>query len=127
MKSLKHGNNSGEDGKGSIGCILAIILMAAAVFLAFKLGPPYLSHYEFKGEMKQTVSRAGAHMMSEEQIKKDLIAIARKNNIVLEEKNIRITRTSSSVEISTGYTIPVNFIIMKRDLNFEVKESSYSL
>ena len=127
MKLPKHGFKSGEEGKGSLGCIFAIVLMVLAVFLAIKLGPPYVNNYEFKNAMQQAVSRAGARSMSEEAVKKDLIELARKSGIVLDEKNIKINRTTSDVQIIVTYTVPVDFIIMKRDINFEVKESSYAM
>jgi len=126
MKSPKHGFKFGEEGKGSLGCIFAIILMAIAIFLAFKLGPPYMNHYEFKGEMKQVVSRAGARAIPEETIKKDLISLAQKSNIALKNEDIEIRRLSGQIIIRVEYIIPLNFIIMKHDLRFQVEESSFT-
>lgn len=126
MNSAKHGFNE-DKGKVNLGCIFAIFLMAAAIFLSFKLAPPYLSHYEFKGELKQAISRAGARTVPDEAIIRDLMGIAEKNNISLKKENIKLRRLSNRVSISIEYTIPVDFLIMKRDLHFQTEESSFAM
>jgi len=127
MKFPNHGFNSKEEGKGSLGCFIAIILMVLAVFLAFKLGPIYYNHYEFKGELKQAVGRAGARLTSNENIKKDVIAIAQKNNIFLKGEEIIINKSvPTRVIIEIKYVIPVDFIIFKYDLNFNIREEGVS-
>ena len=126
MNMSSHGFKSREEGKGSLGCIFALFLMVVALLLAFKLGPPYKNHYEFKSDMKQAVSRAGARSMTDENIKKDLIQIAEKNMIVLKSENIQIRHMGGQVVITVEYTIPVNFLIMTKDLRFNLEESSWT-
>jgi len=127
MKSLSRGFQSGEEGKVKPGCIFSIVLMAIVVFLAIKLIPVYFNNYEFKGELKQAVSRAGARAIQNEDIVRDLIATAGKNNIVLQKEKIQISRTSGQLYIAVEYSVPVNFLIMKRDLNFKLEESGITL
>ena len=117
---------SGDEGKGAIGCIFALLLMVIALFLAIKLGPPYMSHYEFKGEFKQAVSRVAARGMVEENIIKEMIATAEKNKIVLKSENIQIRRFAGQLIITVEYTIPVDFIFMERELRFKLEESSWT-
>ena len=124
---LKYDLKYGEEGKGAIGCIVALFLMIAAIFLAIKLGPPYFYHYEFKGDLKQAVSRAGAHLIADENIKKDVKAIAQKNNIILKDEEITIDKTvPARVIIEIKYAVPVDFIILKRDINFHAREEGLS-
>ena len=127
MNSPNHGFKSGEEGKGSAGCIFAAFLMVVVVFLAFKLAPPYINHYEFKNEMKQEVSRAGARSMPDENIKRNLITTAAKSNIPLKNENINIRRFSNQITIRVEYTIPVDLLITKRDLHFQAEGSSFTL
>ena len=127
MKFLNHGFNSGEEGKGSIGCIFAIILMVIAIVLAVKLGPLYYNHYEFKGELKQLVSRAGARLNTNENIKRDVVTLAQKNRIFLKDDEIIIDKSvPTRVIIEIKYIVPVDFIILKRDLNFHIREEGVS-
>ena len=126
MNMSGNGFKPREEGKGSLGCIFALFLMVVALLLAFKLGPPFMNHYEFKSEMKQAVSRAGARAMTDENIKKDLIQTAEKNKIVLKSENIQIRHMAGQIVIAVEYTIPVNFLIMTKDLRFNLEESSWT-
>ena len=126
MKSLNYGFKSGEEGKGILGCMFAIFLMAAAIFLAFKLGPPYFHHYGFKGDMQYAAARAGAQAIPDNTIKLELIRNAENNKILLKKENIKIQYLAGQVIINAEYDIPVNFLIMKRDLHFRVESSSFT-
>jgi len=126
MDMPNHGFKSGDEGKGSLGCIFALFLMVVALFLAFKLAPPYMRHYEFKGEFKQAVSRVAARGMDEENILKEMIATAEKNHIVLKSENIQMRRMAGQIVITVEYTIPVDFIFMERELRFKLEESSWT-
>jgi hypothetical protein len=126
MKFINCGFKSGEEGKGSLGCIVSIFLVIIIIFVSFKLGPPYFSHYEFKGEVKHAVSRYGARAISDENIKKDLINLAEKNKVLLKNENIQIRRFAGQLILNVEYSIPVDFLILKRDISFKVEESSFT-
>ena len=125
MKSYNF--QSGEEGKGSLGCMFSLVLMVIALFLAFKLAPPYIGYYELKGELKQAVSRAAMRPSAEENTVKDLIRTAEKNKVLLKKENIKIRRFAGQLYINIEYTVPVDFIIIKRDFNFKMEESSFTL
>ena len=125
MKSPKYGFQSAEEGKGAIGCIFSIVLLLIVIFLAFKLVPVYFNYYEFKGAFQQTVSRAGARSVQDELIVKDLISIAERNNIVLKKENVHIRRFAGQLYIDVEYSVPVNFLVLKRDLKFKIEETSF--
>ena len=127
MKSRNNGFKSGEEGRGAVGCVVAIALMAIVLFFTVKLGPAYFNHYEFKGNLKQVIARAGASAASEETIIQDLIKTAGTNNIVLKKENIKITRFSDKVRIHVEYIVPINFLIMKYDLKFPLEETGFAM
>ncbi|MDR0310958.1 MAG: DUF4845 domain-containing protein [Acidobacteriota bacterium] len=126
MKSRNYGFQSGEEGKGAIGCIIAIVLMVIVIFLGFQLGPVYFNYYEFKSDLKQEVSRVAARAINDEDIVKNLIKIAEKNNIFITKENIKIRRIAGQIAIEVEYQVPVGFIIMTRDLNFKLEGSSFT-
>ena len=127
MKS-KYRFKSGEEGKGSLGCIFALALMVSAIFLVIKLGPIYFNHFEFKGDLKQAASHAGAHSVASEIIKRDVKALAQKSKIILKDEDIVIDRSiPTRLIIEIKYTVPVDFIIIKRDIVLKAKEESFTL
>jgi hypothetical protein len=119
-----------SEGKGLIGCIGAIILLAAVVFAGIKLGPIYYSNLLFEEDIKNVTSRAGTHGLTNEAIIEDILELARKNDINLTKKdaseNIKIDRYAGLVHIEVRYFVPVDFLIMKKTLEFQVKASSFS-
>jgi hypothetical protein len=127
MKSLRYGFQSGEEGKGSLGCIFSIALMVIVVFVAFKLGPVYFNHYEFKGELQQVVSRAGARSVQDEVIIQDIIRTAEKSKIILKKENIQIRRLAGQLNITVEYTVPINLLVTTYNRNFKLEESSFTL
>jgi len=116
-----------EEGKGSTGCMLALVVMAIALFIAFKAGPPYYNNYNLEGELKSTVSRMSARSLKEEVVVRDLIRIAEKNDVVLTKKNINISRFGGKLYIEIEYTVPIDFLILQYDLHFKMREESFSL
>ena len=81
-----------SEGKGLFGCLMSIVLFGVAVFLAITLGPIYYNNFNFESDVKTEVSRAAAHILSSDTIVKDILDLARKNEISLKKQNIQIER-----------------------------------
>ena len=126
MRSLDRIFQFNEEGKGSVGCMLSLVVMAIVLFIAFKVGPPYYNNYNLASELKSTVSRMSARALKEEVVIKDLIRIAEKNDIVLTKKNIKISRFGGNLYIEIDYTVPIDFLILQRELHFKMKEESFT-
>ena len=126
MRSLDRIFQFNEEGKGSVGCMLSLVVMAIVLFIALKVGPPYYNNYNLEGELKSTVSRMSARALKEEVVIKDLIRIAEKNDIVLTKKNIKISRFGGKLYIEIDYTVPIDFLILQRELHFKMKEESFT-
>lgn len=119
-----------SEGKGLIGCIGAIILLAALIFVGIKLGPIYYSNLLFEEDIKNVTSRAGTHGLTDEVIIEDILELARKNNIEMTKKeaskNITIERYAGLVHIEVHYWVPVDFLVLKKNFEFQIKASSFS-
>lgn len=126
MKSLNHGFQSGEEGKGSAGCLFALVLMAIIVFLSLKLAPPYFHFYDLKSALKQEVSRVGARITPDEVIVQDLIKIGEKSKVSLTKDNIKIIRIPSQITIEIEYKVPINLIIYEFEKGFKMEGSSFT-
>lgn len=118
------------EGKGLIGCIGAIVLIAALLFAGIKLGPIYYSNMIFEDDIKNIVGRAGALGLRDEKIIQDILDTAKEENINLTSKdvskNIKIERYAGQVHVEVHYTVPVDLLIMKKNFEFEIKTSSFS-
>jgi len=113
------------EGKGLLGCAVFIVLMGVLIVLVIKLGPIYYSNFNFESEVKTEASRAGARFTDDETIIRDLMAMAKRNDIRLKRENIGVERFAGQIHIEVRYTVPVDFLFLKRDINFQIKASSF--
>jgi len=114
-----------SEGKGLFGCMVCIVSFGVAIFLGIKLIPIYYANLNLESDVKTEVSRAGAHSLDDETIVRDVRDMARKNEIQLTRENIKIQRFAGQVHIEVSYTVPVDFVILQRDMNFQIKVSSF--
>jgi hypothetical protein len=113
-----------SDGKGLVGCMVFIVLIGIVIFASIKLVPIYYANYTMESEIKIEVSRAGSHYLDDAAITKDVLDIARKNDIPIEKKNIHVRRFAGQIFVEVEYAVPVDFGILERNLNFRIKASS---
>jgi hypothetical protein len=125
MKAKSFRLFSESEGKGLIGCMLSIVLLAMIVFLGITLGPVYYNNLNFESDVKTEVSRAGARFIDNEALVKNIIDLARRNEIRLTRQNIKVERFAGQVHIKINYSVPVDLLATERDLNFEIKVSSF--
>jgi len=132
-KRYKRYFESKKDTKWIYRRLVAFVIAAAVVFTAYKTVQPYVNNYLFKVEMQRRISYAvgravyDSNVISDENIRKNVIEAAEKRGIVLEEKDIKISRAGGSVEIGVEYVVKVNYLIVKSDFHFQVRNNSYSL
>jgi hypothetical protein len=85
----------------------------------------YYSNFNFENDVKTVASRAGAHFLDNQQITKDILSLAKRNEIRIKREDIKLERFAGQLHIRVDYSVPVDFIIMERDLNFEIEASSF--
>jgi hypothetical protein len=113
------------DGKGMAGCLFFLALLGIAFFVGIVAGPTYYSYYGFETDVKAAVSRAGANFLDNEAVAKDILDIAKRNEIRLTRENVKLERFAGQLFVTVQYSVPVDFIILEQTLNFEVKASTY--
>ena len=125
MKSNSLSSLSNSEGKGFFGCIVSIILFGIAVYLAIALGPIYYSNFNFEAEVKTIASRAGSHSFNDEAVIGEVMDMAKRNEIRLEKEDVKVDRYAGQLHIKVNYSVPVDFVIFERNLNFDIDASSY--
>jgi len=125
MKSSVFQDLRSSEGKGIIGCMLAIVLLAAAIYLGIILVPIYYANFNFENDVKTTASRAGARYFDNDQVIKEILTLAKRNEIRLKREAVKVERFAGQLHIRVNYSVPVDFIILERDLNFKIDASSF--
>jgi hypothetical protein len=114
-----------SEGKGAVGCILFLALAAAATVVGIRLIPIYYSVKSFETDVKTEVSRAGANFYSDEVLLKNVLDLARRNEMRIKREDIKLERLAGQVFVTIQYTTPVDFVVIQRDMKFDIKASSF--
>ena len=100
----------GEAGKAGLGSLVALIVVVVAVYFGMKLVPVYAASYQFDDTVREQVVFAGARRrkLSDQEVKRNLVQRAQELGLPIQERNIRITRRSSTIRIQVAYKVPVD-------------------
>jgi hypothetical protein len=121
--SIRIWNDS--EGKGTLGCLVSIILLGAAIIIGVRVGPPYFSYKSLEGDVSTEVSRAGAHFFSDDVLVQNILDVAKKNEIILSRENIKVERFAGQLQVIIHYSVPLDLIFFQRTMDFDIKASSY--
>lgn len=103
-------------GRSSLGCLFALLIVAAALYFGVNIGEVYLRYYEYQDAMQQEVRFA--KQISDDRIKVHLAAFADSLGLPEEASDITVTRTSDDISVSAEYSERVEFPLFARQLRF---------
>jgi len=114
-----------DEGKGTLGCLVFVVLLGIGVFIAVNAGPPYMAAKSFEADLKTEVSRAGARFYSNDTLIKSVLDIAKRNEVRIRPENIKVERYSSQVFVKVHYEVPVDLAFYEYLMKVDIKASSY--
>ena len=110
--------NRCERGFVSFSLILGLALLAAIVFSAIRLLPPYISNYQFQDAIDNLARTATYSTITEADLRKDVMREARGVGIQLQDKQVVVQKERSSVNIRISYEVPVDLLARQVVLKF---------
>ncbi len=113
------------EGKGTLGCLVSLLILGAMIIVGTRLGPPYFSYRSLEGDVGTEISRAGSHFFTDETLVQNILDVARKNEVRLKKEDIKVERLAGQVQVSFQYSVPVDLILFEHTFNFKIKASSY--
>ena len=114
-----------NEGKGTLGCIITLLLLAIATVATIRIGPPYFAFKSFEADLKKETSKAGANAYDDETIVKNVVDLARRNEIRLQKEDVTVERYAGQVFVSVHYALPVDLFFYEHKINMDVRTSSY--
>ncbi len=111
----------------SISGVMSLVILAALIFLALRLLPPYISNYQLQDAIQNIVLTATYAPMTEEDILRNVIVRARGYDIELRPKQVTVHKKNGTVIIVAVYTVPVNLLVRQLDLHFEPSASNQNI
>ncbi|HSY52531.1 MAG TPA: hypothetical protein VLC46_27270 [Thermoanaerobaculia bacterium] len=96
-----------ERGEGQLGCLVGLILLGLAIFVAWKMIPVKVKAAEVRQTVVDEAKSAGTH--NDERIRAAILAKAREDNLPITENDITIVRGNGEITVRVVYTIPIVF------------------
>ena len=107
--------------------MLYTAFLIIAVFVAFKIVPPYVSEYQLSDKMDEQARFAVVNRYSEDKIRDEVYKEIQDLNIPATKDQIKVEATIKVVRISVDYTVPVDLIVYKTELHFTPSSENKSI
>jgi hypothetical protein len=99
--------NRRERGEGSFGCLVGVILLAIALFIAYKMIPVKVKNAELRQVVTDEAKSAGTH--KDGQIMATILAKAEEDKLPVTEDDVKISRAANEITVDVEYVVPVEF------------------
>ena len=96
-----------ERGESQFGCLIGLILLGLAIFVAWKMIPVKVKAAELRQTVVDEAKSAGTH--NDDRIKAAILAKAREDKLPVTDENITIVRGQGEIAVTVSYTIPIVF------------------
>ena len=96
-----------ERGEGQMGCIVGLIFLAIAVFVAYKMVPVKVKAADLKQTITDEAKSAGTH--TDARIREAILAKAKEVQLPVTTDNIKISRANSEITVDVEFDVPIDF------------------
>jgi hypothetical protein len=107
-----------QRGAGRLKALIYTAFLIAGVYAAYKLVPPFVAEYQLKDKMIEQARFAVVNRYEDKQIRDNIMATIADLDIPAKPEDVKVLHTGSGVAISVNYSVPVDFIVYKTELNF---------
>ena len=96
-----------QRGEGNAGCLFGLIILAIALFIAYKMIPAKIKAADLRQTITDEAKMAGSH--NNATIIGQITSRAREQHLAVTEDNIKISRNQSTIVVEVDYDIPIDF------------------
>ena len=107
-----------ERGEGRLKAIVYTAMLVIGVFVAFKVVPLYVAQYQLKDKMEEQARFAVVNRYSDDQVRDNIFRVIEDLDIPAKREDIKVAATTHGIAISVAYTVPVDFLVYKTEMNF---------
>jgi predicted lipid carrier protein YhbT len=107
-----------QTGEGRLKAFVYLAILISGIFAAVKLVPAYVANYQLKDKMSEQARFAIVNRYTEEQIKDNIFRTIQDLDIPATRDNVKVANTNQGIAITVNYTVPVDLVVYKTDLNF---------
>jgi hypothetical protein len=116
-----------ERGAGHFKAIIWLLAFAAFVYVMVKVVPVLVDNFQFQDGVQNIARFASATRQTPEQIRAAVLKEAQKDDVSIDEKDIKIDAVSGNVKIHVDYSVTVDLTVYQWTLNFHPSVGNDSL
>ncbi len=122
-------NRLPERGGSKLKALLALGVLVALVFTAYKLVPVYFANYQFQDaiDTESKFALTGYPQRTENDIRQDVVKKARDLGIPAKPEDIQLVIDRGRVDISLDYSVPIDLILYQFTLQFHPHADNHSI
>lgn len=99
--------NRRERGEGQLGCVVGLLFLLIAIFIAYKLIPVKVKAADMRQTVVNEAKSAGIH--DDGYILRAILAKADELDLPVARENIALRRHQNEIRVDVYYTVPVEF------------------
>jgi hypothetical protein len=116
-----------EHGRGRLGTLLTVLILAVAVFVAIKVVPAYVLNYQLQDSMQTEARFAISSKKGEEEIREAVWKKIQELGIPARKEDIRVTVVDTSVTIVVNYVVHVDLEVYEFNLEFHPHADNHTI
>ena len=116
-----------QRGAGKLKSVFFALLFLLAIYVAYKLVPPYVSEYQLQDKMQELARFGIVNRYSEEQVRENVFKTVQDLDLPVKREDIKVTVTQATCRISLDYTVPVDLLFYSTELHFTPSSENKSL
>ncbi|MGB9464058.1 MAG: hypothetical protein WBR10_03005 [Candidatus Acidiferrum sp.] len=116
-----------QRGEGKFKAIVFTVVIILAIYLSFKLVPPYVSEYQLQDKMQELARFGVVNRYSDEQLRDNVFKAVQDLEIPAKREDIKVTVTQAVVKISLDYTVPIDLLFYSTELHFSPSSENKSI
>jgi hypothetical protein len=100
---------------------VTLIVVAGAVYVGAKLGPPYWNYLSMHDPVKEA-AMALARRGKEDEVRAELIARAKSVGVPLDEEHVDLGQEGNLIVVRVRWEVPVEIPMYRRTLRFQIEK-----
>ena len=109
-------------GEGRLGFLIAVIVVAAAIFAGTKFVPLYVAAYDMRDTLRREVQ--GAALKNDKQILATVLDKAKELGLPIGPKNVDIQRSNSKFTMRIHFTKDLDMALFTYTYRFDERETA---
>ena len=103
---------------GKAKALIGILIVVGGFYVAWNMIPPYFNNYQFQDALDDIARKNSYTTLTDDEVKKLVVAKAETESIRLREEQVQITRTRDGLGITVKYHVHVDMVVHPVDLDF---------